>query len=192
MIPRLIAISGSLKGTIFNLADHETLIGRDSANAIHLNDISVSRRHCLIRRAPPPAETIGGESQVEGVDDVTQQATAPGQFTIRDLESYNGTFINGIPIRDQQLTHGDQIAVGDVVLLFLSHDADTPMPGADDSAEVNVITRSTVRLRREDALYLRPEKVAAELPISARVARDLNALLKISTSINSLARLSDL
>ncbi len=179
MNPRVIAISGSLKGTIFALAESETLIGRDSANAICLNDISVSRRHCLIRQDD------------SGSANASRSANG-GEFTIRDLESYNGTFVNGRPVREQQLAHGDQIAVGDVVLLFLSHDTDTPMQTSGDSAEVNVITRSTVRLRREDALYLRPEKVAAELPGSARMARDLNALLKISTSINSLATLRDL
>jgi Nif-specific regulatory protein len=74
--------------------------------------------------------------------------------------------------------------VGDVVLLFLLHEteAGTKTAGQLDS---DLITRSTVRLRGEDALYLRPERVLAELPATARVARDLNALLRISTTINS-------
>ena len=57
---------------------------------------------------------------------------------------------------------------------------------------MDLITRSTIRLRGEDALYLRPEKVLAELPATARVARDLNALLKISTTISSFRDLPGL
>src|SRR5260370_41676527 len=49
MNPRLIAISGTLKGTIFDLAEDEILIGREGSNPICLNDLSVSRRHCLIK-----------------------------------------------------------------------------------------------------------------------------------------------
>ncbi len=55
-----------------------------------------------------------------------------------------------------------------------------------------MITRSTVRLRREDALYLHPEKFEAELPATSRATRDLNALLKFSTTISSMRGLSEL
>ncbi len=92
-------------------------------------------------------------------------------------------------MKEQALAHGDQIAVGDVVLLFLLHETEAGIPAGIHSNEVDLITRSTVRLRGEDALYLRPERVVAELPATARVARDLNALLKISTAINSFREL---
>jgi len=55
-----------------------------------------------------------------------------------------------------------------------------------------LITRSTVRLRTEDAIYLRPERVVEELPATARTARDLNALLKISSAIGSLRSVPEL
>lgn len=178
MAPRLIAISGILKGTVFAIADGEIVVGREPSNPIYLNDLSVSRRHCLIRR----------ERQVESEVDSsepTSDPTAKTQFTIVDLESFNGTFVNGLPVKEQPLAHGDQIAVGDVVLLFLLHETEAGTQARIHSNEVDLITRSTVRLRGEDALYLRPERVLAELPASARVARDLNALLKISTTISS-------
>ena len=87
MTPRLIAISGSLKGTTFALAQDEISIGRDLSNTVSLNDPSVSRRHCLINK----------NGSTDG-------------FHIVDLESYNGTFVNGLPVAQQSLTHGDQIA----------------------------------------------------------------------------------
>src|SRR6266436_1043396 len=173
MNPRLIAISGSLKGTIFELADSEISLGRDGANSICLNELSVSRRHCLIKRAAI------AESEV-------------GSFTITDLESFNGTFVNGIPVSEKELTHGDQIALGDVLLLFLIDEAEAATKTSFTPGEDNLITRSTIRLRTEDALYLRPERVLAELPPTARVARDLNALLKISRALGSIRNVDEL
>ena len=177
MDPKLIALSGSLKGTTFPLSLGEGSLGRDAANAVCVNDPSVSRRHCLIKH--------------EVTESATQSQIPPevGHFTITDLESYNGTFVNGLPITEQTLAHGDQIAVGDVTFLFLLRETEAGQPPALLSDEGKLITRSTIRLRTEDALYLRPDKLIAELPATARVAHDLNTLLKISTTINSICDL---
>jgi Nif-specific regulatory protein len=113
-------------------------------------------------------------------------------FTMLDLDSYNGTFVNGVPIKEQVLKDGDQISVGDTVLLFLLHDRIEGVEGSSELDEDNLITRSTVRLRNEDALYLRPDRVSTELPPTARLARDLNTLLKISRSLSSVLNLTDL
>jgi len=216
MNPRLIAISGALKGTIFDLAEDEILIGRDVSNPICLNDLSVSRRHCLIKRkgAQTQNKLSEAEPQTGDVNSESGQPESKGhavnlgsttsgpanpegviahyQFTIVDLESYNGTFVNGVPVKEHPLAHGDQIAVGDVVLLFLLHEAEVARETTGQSQEDNLITRSTVRLRREDALYLHPEKFEAELPATSRATRDLNALLKFSTTISSMRGLSEL
>ncbi|MDQ1639083.1 MAG: hypothetical protein QOF62_2422 [Pyrinomonadaceae bacterium] len=174
MDPRLIAISGSLKGTIFALTEDNVSVGRETSNVICLNEPSISRRHCVLKIKDARAEC--------------RSDSYPGQeakFQIIDLESFNGTFVNGFPIKEHSLAHGDQIALGDVQFLFLLHDAEagTP-PVAFDEADL--ITRSTVRLQPEDAFYLRPERVLADLPQTARIARELIALLKINTTINSL------
>ncbi|HYR74674.1 MAG TPA: sigma 54-interacting transcriptional regulator [Pyrinomonadaceae bacterium] len=216
MNPRLIAISGTLKGTIFDLVEDEILIGREPSNPMCLNDLSVSRRHCLIKRERAQTQNKMSEAkpQVGDVDTESGQPERDGQaatlgaitagpanredviadsqFTISDLESYNGTFVNGVPVKEHPLAHGDQIAVGDVVLLFLLHEAEVARETTGQSQEDNLITRSTVRLRREDALYLHPERLEAELPATSRATRDLNALLKISTTINSGRGLSEL
>jgi len=194
MNPRLIAISGSLKGTIFTLAQDEVLIGREPANAICLNERSVSRRHCLIKREPTQPSSATTAPALDGKElsaDIDQTEGAH-RFVISDLESYNGTFVNGLPVKEQPLAHGDQIAVGDVILLFLVHEAEAIAQTAIQSEEGKLITRSTVRLRVEDAIYLRPDKVLEALPATTRVARDLNALLKISATINSIGGLAEL
>jgi transcriptional regulator with GAF, ATPase, and Fis domain len=181
MNPRLIAISGSLKGTDFPQLADEVSIGRETVNTVCLNDPSVSRRHCVLR-------CLGHDSQGTAPEGECQQTQSTNsQWSVTDLESFNGTFVNGIPVKEQTLLHGDHLTVGDVVLLFVLHDLDAERGMvAAQLDEVDVITRSTVRLRREDAIYLHPDKVIAELPASERIARDLNTLLRISASVNSL------
>lgn len=165
---RLIAITGALKGTVFALTEKESSVGREASNSITLSDPSVSRRHCLIKERA-------------------------GKFEITDLNSFNGTFVNGVPIEQHPLEHGDQIAVGDILLLFLlDEEIDLPDPYVVQLDEADLVTRSTIRLQREDALYLSPERVLAALPATARIGRDLNALLKISTIVNSIRNLKQL
>nr|MDQ3818690.1 sigma 54-interacting transcriptional regulator [Acidobacteriota bacterium] len=168
MNPRLIAINGSSKGATFALEDEECSIGREASNAVCLSDASVSRHHCIIRR--------------EG-----------GQYKIIDIDSFNGTWVNGVSVKEQLLEHGDQIAVGDTIFLLLLHEAEKGENLSVVQLEDKDFTaRSTAQLRREDALYLDPQKVLASLPQSNRIARDLNALIKISTIINSIRNLKSL
>ena len=92
---RLVAISGPRKGEEFALRVEGSSVGRDPANGIVLDHLSVSRRHCLIWR--------NGEG-----------------WRIRDLDSRNGTRVNQIPVKERELRHGDELAIGDCVLLFVS------------------------------------------------------------------------
>src|ERR1051326_3486762 len=121
MSPHLIANSGNLKGTTFSLASEEVSIGRDDSNSIRLNETSVSRRHCVVKRQATQEQdetsvsknnsSPGGSEASPNVEDAT--------FSILDLDSYNGTFVNGVPVHERELAHGDQIALGDLQLLFL-------------------------------------------------------------------------
>lgn len=195
MEPRLIVISGSLKGTIFGLTEDEVAIGREPSNTVCLNEPSLSRRHCVIKRTvvgqphepgtPFPRQPQRAEPDAVAESQPDSEAHRNFQFQIVDLESFNGTFVNGFPVKEHTLAHGDQIVLGDVQFLFLLHVAEAGTPGVAFD-EADLITRSTVRLQPDDAFYLRPEKVLADLPQTARVARELNALLKISTTINSI------
>ena len=164
--PRLVVIAGPLKDSIFALPSGEIHIGRDPSNLLSISDPSLSRRHCALSR------------DSEG-------------FKIRDLDSRNGTSVNGVAVKEARLGHGDQISVGDsVFLLLLNEDAEEPAPGGveyDDS-----LTQATAQLRPQDVLYLQPDRILQELPANSRVARNLNALLKISRVVHSIGDLETL
>jgi transcriptional regulator with GAF, ATPase, and Fis domain len=160
--PRLVGIGGPLKGAAFSLPPGEVSIGRDSSNQLWAPDPALSRRHCLL--------VASGE-----------------EVSIRDLGSRNGTLVNGVPVEQQQMRHGDQIYVGDSVLLFLLNEgventARNPVEFQDTAA----FDGSPLLLRAEDSSYLQPEKMSANLPASARRARDLNSLLKVATGIGGI------
>lgn len=164
---RLEAVSGPLKGKLFSLTTGEVSIGRDPSNEISLLDSLVSRRHCVIRK----------ESDA---------------FRLLDLESRNNTFVSGVPVRERVLVPGDQIRVGNSVLIFQGPSSETnpgnlslqldasPVPGA-----------ATVILRKEDALYLQPARPEA-LPATPKTVRDLNVLLDFSRTLNSVRGLAAL
>ena len=154
MNPRLTAISGRLKGSVFPIEALPVVIGRDTAATLCIADASVSRRH----------------SQIEKEDE---------QFVILDLESLNGTFINDVPVKRRPLQHGDRIRIGDSQFLFLMHDGDFNSKSSEIRFdEGHVISGSTLQVRFNDALYL--------------MARDLSALMKVSTTINAIRGVEEL
>lgn len=160
--PRLVGIGGPLKGTAFALSASEVSIGRDSSNQLWAADPALSRRHCLIN-------------------------AGDGQFSIKDLKSRNGTLVNGVPVEQQQLRHGDQIYIGDSVLIFLlKRDGDQPEKNPVEFLETTGFEGSPLLLKAEDSLYLQPEKMVATLAPTARQARDMNSLVKIATAIGGI------
>ncbi len=166
--PRLIVLAGPLKGKIFNLAEEEVLFGRESSSRISLADLSTSRRHCRIQRE---------------ADD----------FVLTDLESFNGTFVNGLPIKERRLEHGDRIAVGSSHFLFLIHEKEAAAGfGQVQLDEGQNLTSDTIRIRQEDLLLLQPEKQVSAMKPNARLVGHLNALLKFSQTISSIRSMEEL
>ena len=100
-------------------------------------------------------------------------------FVITDLESLNGTFVNDVPVRSRRLEHGDRVRIGDSQFLFLIHEGDATSKSSDVRIdEAHVVSGSTVQIRFDDAIY--------------QMTRDLSALMKISTEINSIRGLDNL
>src|SRR5689334_2226000 len=100
-------------------------------------------------------------------------------FVITDLESLNGTFVNDVPVRSRVLEHGDRVRIGDSQFLFLAHEGEAVSKSSDvNFEETKVVSGSTVQIRFDHAIYL--------------MGRDLSALMKVSTTINSIRTLDDL
>jgi two-component system, NtrC family, response regulator HydG len=175
MIPKLISISGPLEGTIFSITDADVTIGRGPSNSICIADPLLSRQHCRITR----------EGEV---------------FNLQDLGSFNGTFVNGVPIKEQAIAHRDLIKTGDSILLFICHEeSDSESvsdsgadPGRVRYAEDDPAMQSTIFLRREDSLYFNALKGQTDLPPTARTARNFRALLQIGLEINAIRDLETL
>jgi len=94
-------------------------------------------------------------------------------------------------VKERPLAHGDQIAVGGSVFLFLQEEASEVRPNPVEMDEGAQTSTATTRLRREDMRYLHLEALAA-LPTTERLARDLQTLLKISTAIGSVRNVESL
>ena len=112
MKPMLAVVSGPLESTHFAIEVSEFTIGRHGHNLLRIKDVSVSRFHCLIRRV--------GEL-----------------YHLIDQQSRRGTFLNGVPIQQHDLRHGDLIEVGDVKLAFLTQAEreQSPKPLTDSHME---------------------------------------------------------
>jgi diguanylate cyclase (GGDEF)-like protein len=78
------------------LAKSQYIVGRDSEAGLVVSRSSVSRQHARLF-----------------VDD-------DGNWWVEDLNSTNGTFINEVRIRSQQLNDADQVRFGDAIYKFLS------------------------------------------------------------------------
>jgi transcriptional regulator with GAF, ATPase, and Fis domain len=165
--PRLFAIAGPLKDAIIPLPEGEPTLGREPANAIPVTDPSVSRKHCLFRR----------------VD---------GRFQVRDLGSRNETMVNGVAVKEQWLRHGDEVAVGDSVFLFLLEEEEQASPPGRVEFDDGQMSAETKLLLPREVVYLQPERLNQELPATSRVARNLNALLKISRVVHAIRDLEEL
>ena len=103
-----------------------------------------------------------------------------GQVQVTDLGSHNGTLVNSIPISKRRLVHGDVVRVGRCELVFLV-DEDVPdvapLISYNDGTTIDIL--KTVKLSDPGQPSTSPSEMG-------RMARDLNALVKISRTINSI------
>ncbi|MFZ0808827.1 MAG: sigma 54-interacting transcriptional regulator [Candidatus Sulfotelmatobacter sp.] len=153
MNPRLVAMSGPLQGTVHALTDGPLSLGRDTANQITIGDSAVSRKHCAITE--PSA----------------------GVYEISDLESHNGTFVNGIQIsRNTPIQHGDRVRVGSSEFVFLTEEEQDTGSEAGKAGSTGALT--TLLLDQHSGLPLNASGMG-------KIARDLAAFLKIANLINS-------
>jgi len=100
-MPRLIILASRQSGKQVNITGRLTSIGRSENNAVVLDSDHVSRNHAVI--------DWNGD-----------------RFVITDLESSNGTYVNGARVQVQTLAHGDTLHLGGCEMrFFYDRQADT-------------------------------------------------------------------
>src|SRR5581483_11394531 len=90
-------LEGIDKGRVFRELPMPVTIGREEGNLLRLNDERVSRYHAKVQFDE---------------DDII----------LTDLDSTNGTRINGNPVQIRRLKPGDRVGIGRSVLIFGSND----------------------------------------------------------------------
>jgi two-component system cell cycle response regulator len=145
--PQLIVLMGETVGKTFPL-ERPSIIGRGEVAQVRLLDDGISRRHAMVVR-------VGGE------------------LCIEDLQSANGTRVNGEPITRHVLRDGDKIQLGERTILKFA-DADSVEEGFHqamyDAAVRDALTR--VYNRRHFV-----ERLASEVAYSRRHRSPLSLLM---------------
>ena len=90
----LVVKRGPNAGSRFALGSGKTTIGRHPDSDIFLDDVTVSRRHAEVRHNE-------------------------GSFTVSDVGSLNGTYLNRERIEEADLHSGDELQIGKFRLVFL-------------------------------------------------------------------------
>ena len=88
-----LVLEGVDKGRVYRDLPIPVTIGREEGNGLRLNDERVSRFHAKVQ-------------------------TEDGDVILTDLDSTNGTRVNGTAIQIRRLRPGDQVSIGRSMLLF--------------------------------------------------------------------------
>ncbi len=110
-MPLLVIEKGKEKGKRVRVRENApATLGRDAKSTLRIADVMASRKHC----------------QIQG---------RLGRWTLRDLDSSNGTLLNGQPVEGEvSLAFDDKVQVGQTLVFFLEdeqHDKRGPLSGRD-------------------------------------------------------------
>ena len=132
----LLILNGEKQGTRIPITDGLT-IGRDPSNHLALLDPRASRVHCSIHR----------KDQI---------------FILKDLDSSNGTFVNGNSITEKTVCEGDEILIGNTRMRMAAENGTSPeepqvseMPLVGESNHEKII--HSVNYKKTTYLEAQPE-----------------------------------
>lgn len=97
--PALVFLTGDLIAVPIPIDRDEVVLGRALEAGVRINDTKVSRIHATINKK---------------IDETTLKT----EYVLTDLESRNGTLLNGQRIEHQTLQNGDKIMIGEHILRF--------------------------------------------------------------------------
>ena len=101
----LVGVGGDMVGKRFHIGDRAVTIGRATSNYIQTSDAQASRTHCQIR---PEGDTL----------------------IVQDMNSSNGTLVNGNKTTEIVLKEGDTISIGAAAFTYRR-----TLEGSSDDAE---------------------------------------------------------
>src|SRR5579884_337031 len=132
----LIGLSGAVQGQAHQLDKPEIAVGRSSGCAICIPHRSISREHCVL-------------------------SVLEDRIEIRDNGSHNGTFVNGLPVRERVLADGDEVMIGAVAFVFRSGaDELGSAAAAAEPSMAHTVAEPNVPLAREAAALSRISEIA--------------------------------
>ena len=97
--PALVFLSGELIAVPIPLEREDVILGRALEADVRVNDTQVSRQHAKVT-------AVKGENRILK------------EYVLTDLDSRNGTFLNGRRVRRETLQNGDKITIGETILRF--------------------------------------------------------------------------
>src|SRR5277367_6495433 len=151
-MPRLVAQSPEFSGKSFDLSGAEITVGRVADNKIQVEHASVSGHHAMLR--------------LEALD-----------YVIKDLDSTNGTRINGERITEQKLRRNDILRLGNIELVYDSEHAPPGQPMPSPSARINLAECSS---------HGRPADFVNASPIVKRVKGSVDTMWKLLLTVVTL------
>ncbi len=156
--PVLVILQGHTLGTTISLESDQTVIGRGSQADVVVRDEIASRLHAEIIRLD-----VGGGCQ---------------EYYVSDLDSTNGTFLNGAKVLSQQLLEdGDKIKIGGHLLKF----------ALLDEFEAEYQERVHQMIQRDDLTGLRSRRsLFADLDRLINQKRESNDLAPVSVLMMDL------
>jgi diguanylate cyclase (GGDEF)-like protein len=99
-LPKLVVAGRNNTLTVFTLGPEPITLGREPENELQIDGLEVSRRHSRIEPLPK------------------------GGYRIIDLDSKNGTFLNGRQITAMALEYDDLLRLGDAMLVYIDDETD--------------------------------------------------------------------
>ena len=162
----LLAIAGPQSGLLFALETDEVVIGRGKDIGIQIHDVGISRRHSVLRRS------------------------ADGEWEIADLQSTNGTFVDGQRIETKKLVEGDRIQIGrTTVLKFTIQDEleESFQKDLYDSAMRDPLTRSYNRRYFHERLQTELAYAARHGTLLSLILIDIDHFKKVNDGYGHLA-----
>jgi pSer/pThr/pTyr-binding forkhead associated (FHA) protein len=102
-MPKIHIQSGVLEGKVIDLIEERITLGRALDNMVRLEDGTISHHHAMLL--------------LDG-----------GEYKLRDLNSTNGTRVNGMRIVEAKLHNGDQVRLGSVEMRFESDSRKSSQP----------------------------------------------------------------